>query len=77
MKICKMCGVKKPLSDYYIAYKNYPTRFRHVCKECENKKAKERGRKAREELDRLNDDEEEIISATRSIVKSYSILKVV
>ncbi len=42
MRICKICRVEKPLSEY-TSYKNYPTKFRYVCRECENKKARERG----------------------------------
>lgn len=73
MRICKICGVEKPLSEY-TSYKNYPTKFRHVCRECENKKARERGEKLREELIRLNKEEEEVIREFNRLKSADQIL---
>lgn len=74
MRICKVCGVEKSLNEY-TSYKNYPTKFRYVCKECENEKAKKRGRKLREELDRLNTEEEEIIREFNTLKLADKILE--
>ncbi len=74
MRICKVCKIEKSLNDY-TSYKNYPTKFRTVCKECENKKARERGQKLRKELIQLNKEEEEIIKEFNTLKSADQILK--
>lgn len=77
MRICKKCGIEKPL-NCYTSYKNYPTKFRFVCKDCENEKARERGKKLKEEFDKIKNEESEIIrefNTLKSADKILSLLK--
>lgn len=44
-KLCKVCKEQKPISDYYIAYKNNNTNiYTSLCKPCHNKKKTEYNR---------------------------------
>lgn len=74
MKVCKECGEEKPIKSF-ASYKNYPTRLRTSCKECEKEKARRRGEKIREELERLNKEEEEIINEFNKLMVADKILK--
>lgn len=73
MRRCKLCGVEKKFSEY-ASYKNYPTKFKYICRECENLRAKERGEKLREELIRLNKQKEEIIREFNTLKSADQIL---
>lgn len=74
MKICKICGIEKPLNSY-VAYRNYPTRYRHICKECEYKRLKEREKKHKEKLAQLENEDKEIIRKFNELKSSDFILK--
>lgn len=47
MKVCTICGKRKPLSEFRIDYR-YPDGHRNQCKECINKMNRERNAKKAE-----------------------------
>ena len=49
MRTCKIYEIEKILGEY-TSYKNYSAKFRPICKDCKNKKAKKRGQKLRKNL---------------------------
>lgn len=73
MRICKICGEKKPMNEF-TSYKNYPIKFRQICRECENRKARERGQNFRKELIRLNTEEVEIIKVFNTLKSADKML---
>lgn len=76
MRICKECKIEKPL-DCYTHYKNYPNKFRVICKECENKKSRERGKKLKEDFEKQKKEEHNILIKFDQLQAASEILKLI
>ncbi|WP_407536435.1 hypothetical protein [Cetobacterium somerae] len=74
MKVCKKCGIEKPLNNY-SSQKNYPANFRYICKDCENEEAREKNKKLRGELNKLKKNNDEIIQRFNTLKSADQILK--
>lgn len=74
MRICKVCGVEKPLKEYtsYIKYRT--TTYRQICKKCVNKEMREKAQKIKEELTQLKE-KEDIIKRFNNLKSADRILK--